>query len=189
VCERLLELTFRALFGFRFLQTDPNWTNFLYEPESDTLYLLDFGAAREFHEEFTGPYLQLLRSAAEGDRAAVADWSVRLGFLTGLESELMTSTHVDSVLALAEPFTAPTATVGAGGADAVYDFGAQTVTGRVRAAIPVMLRERLTPPPAESYSLHRLLSGLFLLCARLRARVPARRLFFAACDEFGAAAR
>jgi aarF domain-containing kinase len=40
-----------------------------------------------------------------------------------------------------------------------------------------MLRERMAPPPEETYSLHRKLSGAFLLCAKLRSKVPAREMF------------
>ena len=47
-----------------------------------------------------------------------------------------------------------------------------------------MLRHRLTPPPEEAYSLHRKLSGAFLACIKLRARVPCRRLFFDLYDTY-----
>ena len=41
---------------------------------------------------------------------------------------------------------------------------ADAVSAFVKEQIPVMLKYRLTPPPDESYSLHRKLSGAFLLC-------------------------
>ena len=44
----LQRLMFRELFEFRFVQTDPNFANYLFEPESGRLVLLDFGSAREY---------------------------------------------------------------------------------------------------------------------------------------------
>ena len=46
------------------------------------------------------------------------------------------------------------------------------------------MKHRLTPPPAEAYSLHRKLSGSFLACMRLRARVPARALLMEAYRKY-----
>jgi aarF domain-containing kinase len=51
------------------------------------------------------------------------------------------------------------------------------ITGVVRSEIPIMLNERLTPPPDESYSLHRKLSGSFLLCGHLGAQIQCADLF------------
>jgi len=34
ICFLLLDLFFRELFEFRFMQTDPNWSNFLYNVET-----------------------------------------------------------------------------------------------------------------------------------------------------------
>lgn len=50
------------------------------------------------------------------------------------------------------------------------------MTKRVNALGMIMLKERLTPPPKEAYSLHRKLSGAFLTCIKLKASVHCRCL-------------
>lgn len=172
---QILRLCLREIVEFRFMQTDPNWTNFLYNAATEKLELLDFGASREFPAAFVARYVSLLAAAARRDRDAVLDDSRRLGYLTGHESRTMLDAHVASILTLAEPFLRS--------APEVYDFADQTITERVRGLIPVMVRERLSPPPEETYSLHRKLSGAFLLCARLGSRVRCRELFESALDK------
>jgi aarF domain-containing kinase len=81
----------------------------------------------------------------------------------------MLNAHIDSILTLAEPFCI--------NAPDIYDFSGQDVTTRVKALIPTMLKHRLTPPPKETYSLHRKLSGVFLLCTRIGAKVRCKELF------------
>ncbi|KAI1096747.1 ABC1-domain-containing protein [Rostrohypoxylon terebratum] len=166
---QILRLCLREITEFRFMQTDPNWTNFLYNAATNKLELLDFGASREFPERFVAQYVRLLAAAARSDRRTIKELSERLGYLTGHESKTMLDAHIASILTLAEPFSES--------APRVYDFQNQTITDRVKALIPVMIRERLSPPPEETYSLHRKLSGAFLLCARLGSRVPCRELF------------
>ncbi|KAF9881329.1 molecular chaperone [Colletotrichum karsti] len=166
---QILRLCLREITEFKFMQTDPNWTNFLYNAKTNKLELLDFGASREYPDEFVTQYVQLLAAASRTDYQAVKELSESLGYLTGHESKTMVDAHVKSVLTLAEPFL--------GSAPEVYDFHDQTITERVKALIPVMLRERLAPPPEETYSLHRKLSGAFLLCARLGSKVRCREMF------------
>lgn len=42
-------------------QTDPNWGNFLYDPETRTLNLIDFGAARSYPKSFVDSYIRMVR--------------------------------------------------------------------------------------------------------------------------------
>ena len=166
---QILRLCLREITEFRFMQTDPNWTNFLFNARTNKLELLDFGASREYPQEFITKYTQLLAAASKSDRETVRNLSIDLGYLTGHESKVMLNAHIASVLTLAEPFLESS--------PEVYDFRDQTITERVKELIPVMIRERLSPPPEETYSLHRKLSGAFLLCARLGSRVRCRELF------------
>jgi aarF domain-containing kinase len=165
----ILRLCLRELMEWRFMQTDPNWTNFLYNRSAHKLELLDFGASRDFPAKFVEPYVELLIAAGKGDRETCRDRSIELGYLTGRESPEMLAAHIDSIFTLGEPFN--------DNAPDVYDFENQTITDRVRANIGLMLRERMAPPPEETYSLHRKLSGAFLLCARLRSKIRTRDMF------------
>ncbi|KAI4177846.1 MAG: hypothetical protein LQ343_000310 [Gyalolechia ehrenbergii] len=167
--SHILRLCLREITEFKFMQTDPNWTNFLYNSKASKLELLDFGASREYPDKFIVPYVQILQAASRNDRDTIRDRSIELGYLTGHESQAMLNAHVTSVLTLAEPFS--------DSSPKIYDFRDQTITDRVRGLIPLMVRERLAPPPEETYSLHRKLSGAFLLCARLGSRVRCRELF------------
>ena len=46
VMTLLFALLLRELFEFRLVQTDPNFANYRFEPETGQLILLDFGATR-----------------------------------------------------------------------------------------------------------------------------------------------
>jgi aarF domain-containing kinase len=57
------------------------------------LELLDFGASREFGKEFIDDYLAVLKAAANLDREQCRIISLRLGYLTGRETEVKSPSY------------------------------------------------------------------------------------------------
>jgi predicted unusual protein kinase regulating ubiquinone biosynthesis (AarF/ABC1/UbiB family) len=168
VGRRLQRLMFRELFEFRFVQTDPNFANYLYDAASDRIALLDFGAARELAAGFIDPYRRICRAMIDRDAALARSVATEIGYLSGSESEERARALAELILLVGEPLRARGA----------YDYGRSDLAARARAAgFDLVFRRGFVraPPPATIF-LHRKLGGTFLLCARIRARVDTRAL-------------
>lgn len=174
VSSSMLELCLREVFTFQFMQTDPNWSNFLYDDVTNKVSLIDFGASRGFESRFTGPYLELIMAASKGDKPTVLQKSKEMKFMTGFESKVMEDAHVDAVMILGEAFSK----------SEPFDFGGQSTAKRIHSLIPVMLKHRLSPPPEETYSLHRKMAGCFLLCSKLGAKINCQPMFYRVYEEY-----
>ncbi|CAD6217207.1 GSCOCG00004724001-RA-CDS [Cotesia congregata] len=168
ICKLIMHLCLKELFVFYYMQTDPNWANFFYNPETKKMILLDFGACRSYEKKFMDNYIEIINGASYGDRDKVLRLSREMKFLTGYESKVMEKAHVDAVMILGEIFSEK---------NDAYDFGGQNVTKKMQSLVPTIITHRLCPPPEEIYSLHRKLSGVFLLCAKLKVKINCRDMF------------
>ncbi len=68
------------------------------------LGLLDFGATREFRPFFVDNYFKIIEGSANDDRDAVLDYSKKVGFLTGYESQVL-RVHVVQEYSLSNEYT------------------------------------------------------------------------------------
>ena len=163
--ERLL---FRELFEFRVMQTDPNFANYLYQPTSGRVALLDFGATRSFAADFVGHFACITRGVIDGDRTAVASAAIRIGYALPDDPPERIEAVVDVCFLVCEPLRRA----------GRYDFGRSNLPARVRElGFELAFRKRLLrPPPPETIFLQRKLVGSFLLLARIGAQVDAQAL-------------
>ncbi len=164
--ERLYDLLFRELFEFRFVQTDPNFANYLWLPEAGCIGLLDLGAARAFPTPLVEGYRRLFRAGIDSDRRAMRDVAADIGFFPRAERADRIDAVVDLMLLGTEAFRARSA----------YDFSGSDLAARIRAVGLDLAFGKgfFRSPPPETLFLHRKLAGTFLLCARLGARVQLR---------------
>ncbi len=81
IAERVIRLVARELFEFGVMQTDPNFANYRYQPDTDTVVVLDFGATREVAADVRSSYRSLIAAALDGNRAKVMQASVDAGFM------------------------------------------------------------------------------------------------------------
>jgi predicted unusual protein kinase regulating ubiquinone biosynthesis (AarF/ABC1/UbiB family) len=163
----LYRILFRELFELRYMQTDPNFANYLLRPDGDVV-LLDYGAVRELPAALTERYRRIFRAGMEDDRSALRQAMLEVGFFDPHERADRVEALLDLFLIGCEPFTRR----------GVYDFGASDLPARAREAGMELTVGKgfLRPPPPETIFLHRKLGGTYMLCARIGARVNVRAI-------------
>ncbi|EPP2132518.1 ABC1 kinase family protein [Vibrio alginolyticus] len=168
VMHSLLELLFRELFEFKMVQTDPNFANYLYIENTRQIGLLDFGATREYSERFSTGYRQAFASVVNNDEQGLNDALEQIGFFSQTILPGQRQAILDLVKMACEPMLV----------DEPYDFKASGLAQKLREAgtILSMEQEYWHTPPADALFLHRKIGGMYLLAARIGAKVNIRQL-------------
>ncbi len=162
VAAQFIELTFREIFGWGLVQTDPNFANYRYDRETGRIGLLDFGATRTFGEDTQQHLAAFCRAAIEQDGDTMVAAAVAAGYFAAEEAERYHRDFAELALIAAEPLR--------GGS---YDFGQTRINSRIRDRLLEMDFDRrfLKLPTPELMFVQRKLGGLFMLAVRLRAEV------------------
>ncbi|MGA9434939.1 MAG: AarF/ABC1/UbiB kinase family protein [Roseobacter sp.] len=168
IAERMIKLTLEEMFDFGVMQTDPNFANYLYDPETDQIVLLDFGAAREIDPKIAAQYRDLIAAGLGGNRPRIAQVAQDIGFFAEDTQDVHRDQIVDMIafvfqtLAQARPF----------------DFKHIDLSTRMQAMGMQLAESGFIPPPLpiDILLIQRKLGGMFLLAKRLGARVDAATL-------------
>tara|TARA_R110002020_G_scaffold52767_2_gene147989 strand:+ start:6528 stop:7847 length:1320 start_codon:yes stop_codon:yes gene_type:complete len=163
IMTRLIDLMLKEMFDFRLMQSDPNFANYRFDPQSGDVILLDFGATRELSEEISMLYRRFFVAGLVNDVDMLEEVSASIGFV----SENMNSSHhrqaLDLISIAFEALRAP-----------IFDFTDRSLTQRMQRGGEALARDGFVPPvlPMDVLYLQRKFGGMFLLGARLKVRLP-----------------
>lgn len=181
VARALIDLTLQEVLRWGLVQTDPNFANYRYHPESGRIGLLDFGATRQIDDSLRQRLVDVFRAVESQNGAAIVDTSVAAGYFAPDEAQRYRSEFVDLAHIAAEPM----------GPNQPYDFASSRLTGRMRDRLQTMdfNRRFLKLPAPELMFVQRKLTGLYMLCCRLKATVDVLALVAPYLDDGAPAKR
>ena len=174
VAAALIDLVLREIFVFGAMQTDPHWANYRYCPPSGRIVLLDFGAVQTIAPSLAADFRALAQVALDGEPKATRDAMLRMGYF-GPTTAPHHQTLIQSMFDLAmAPLRQATA----------FDFGQSDLLERLRDMGLAIGSDRdlAHVPPAATLFLHRKIGGMYLMAAKLRARVALRPMVETYCS-------
>lgn len=169
VTSLLIGLFFDELFDFKLMQTDPNFANYLYQHETERIVLLDFGATRIIPNKISKGYFDLICAGAKDDPDAMVQAAKSIGFF----ADIICPNYLEQIAAIFRLACEPLRFEGE------YDFAASGLAQRIKAqGLDIdRQKEQWHTPPVDALFIHRKIAGLYLLAAKLQARINVNHLF------------
>ncbi len=163
IMTALIKLMLREMFEFHVTQSDPNFANYRYDPDSGKIVLLDFGATRRLDPALTEGYRKLMLAGLTDDGAGLQDAARAMGFIDGGPFDAQILTMMETVFAaVCGPET--------------FDFADRSLSQEMNRQGMALAAAGYVPPqvPMDALYLQRKFGGMFLLGGRLGARLPMR---------------
>lgn len=163
VMTDLISLALSELFEFGVMQTDPNFANYLYAPQTRKIVLLDFGAVLKIDPRTADKYRRLICAGLQGDTDDLMIAAQDMGVIDATTGGAHRARIVQMIHQVFDM-------IRDGGA---IDFTDQTLSKQLQAEGLALYKDGFLPPvlPVEILLIQRKFAGLFLLGARLGAEV------------------
>ena len=163
IINNLLDLTFRELFEFGLMQTDPNFANYLYKPATQQIVLLDFGAVRTIKTLVSDRYRALIQAGLDDDINDIMKTAQDIGLFDATTSDAH-SVKITQMIRRA---------FGAIRGGSPVNFSHDELPHQLQAEGLALLEDGFIPPilQMDVLLIQRKFAGILLLAARLRANL------------------
>lgn len=157
----LFELFLEEFFKLGLVQTDPNPGNFLINSKGQ-IVILDFGAAKEYGQDFIESYKEILRAAYRKDQKRVTELSTQFGLLNAKEDASVFGLYFDMMDLMIDPFRSKDH----------FNFSDKDYFKQTQEyAINLTKKCRYSPPPDKIMFLHRKIGGIFQLLKKMEVEL------------------
>jgi predicted unusual protein kinase regulating ubiquinone biosynthesis (AarF/ABC1/UbiB family) len=163
VAKDLIDLTLHELFSFGVMQTDPNFANYLYQPDNQRIALLDFGATHKISPPLVQIYHRLMLAGLSGDDVALEETIKGIGFIDENTKDSQRKQIVHMVKLVFDTLQN----------NRYLDFADTKLATHLQDSAMALAKDGFLPPPLpiDVLLLQRKFGGMFLLAAKLAARV------------------
>ncbi len=164
----MLGLVLRELLTFGYMQTDPNFANFRWQPETGKIVLLDFGAARPIPDETIASYRRLMLAGLNEDKDTLRDTLVEAGFV----APATVKRHRPALDGMIDILMVHL------GKPGLFDFADRSFVDAVRRHAETIVADKAAwhIPPADTLFVQRKVSGTALLAIKMQAKLPLREM-------------
>ncbi len=190
LAENFLELYFKELFEWNFIQTDPHLGNYqiLLEADgSDKLILFDFGAAKQYPQSFMNNYASMIKAALNNDHTALEEASLRLKFLDQNDSTELKALFQKFCMETVEPFLLPNDARSKGKLDSagLYDWKQTDLPQRLSKMVfdIIKLNKPWRTPPQEILFIDRKTGGVFIFLSVLKAKLNSHHIISSSLNK------
>ncbi|MFK7939187.1 MAG: ABC1 kinase family protein [Roseovarius sp.] len=167
IMQDLIELMLREVFELGVIQSDPNFANFRFNPDTGRIVLLDFGAARPIKAQVVDQYRRLIQTGMAGDYGAAENVADEMGILPATPSK-----HREQLVQMMGMVFDDLRRA------QVYDFTDMTLSRKMQEQGRALAESGYLPPAVDMDVLYlqRKFGGIFLLAHRLGVHIPLRAL-------------
>ena len=164
----IMKLLFAEIFDFKLIQTDPNFSNFLFQEKQDKIVLLDFGATQKVTPILSKKFRTLLRATWRNDevdiKTALTDLNILDASFPSNFEEIFMEIFLDATRPIREK--------------KIFDFREIRIIEKIQnhAQEIISYQKKIKVPDMATLLIQRKVGGLFFLAKHLRASIDLNKL-------------